>query len=155
MNLSAKTSINKNKVPYLFTHNHWITCGNNLDIGGGKYDTATIYMKEKYNIINIIYGTYNRSEEHNKKALNDIYTTRTISNVLNVILDKSERKKVLELAKSKATSYIYITVYEGNQTSISSKTQTNMKLQEYITEIIEIFPNNEITIKNRIIAIKI
>lgn len=157
MNKSAKTSINKNKVPYLFTHTRlWKVGSTNLDIGGGKYDTATKYLDEKYSITNVIYDPYNRTEEENRKALEKPkYTTCTISNVLNVIHSELERRKVLELAKEKASRYVFITIYEGDGTGISSETQTNMKMCEYFKEINDVFNKEPIRVKNRVIIVNV
>ena len=56
---SAKTSINKNKVPALFKLAVFKPDTVNLDYGGGKFDTATEYLK-KFNVTNLIYDPYNR-----------------------------------------------------------------------------------------------
>lgn len=157
MNKSAKTSINKHKIPYLFTHTRlWKVNSTNLDIGGGQYDTATKYLEDKYLITNVIYDPYNRTEEENQKALEKPkYTTCTISNVLNVIHSKEERRKVLELAKEKASNYVFITIYEGDGTGIPSETQTNMKMCEYFKEINDVFNKNLVSVKNKVIIVNV
>ena len=154
--LSAKTSINKYKVPQLFTNvDTWRDFSNNLDIGGGRYDTATEYLLEKYSIINYIYDPYNRPKEENDKLLKrKHYDTCTISNVLNVILNEQERLEVLQLAKDKARYYVYINVWEGNKSGIKSPTQMNEKLEFYLDEIKQVFYDWELSIKDKVITLK-
>lgn len=123
---SANTSINKDRVPAVFTkvgdRFSWRAGGINLDIGGGKYDTATEYLHE-LGVINIIYDPYNRSEDHNGRALKKKYDTVTISNVLNVIESELEIYSVLQLAHRvlKKHGTVYITIYNSGKTGISKK----------------------------------
>ena len=51
---SAKTSINSTKVPSLFNKISWVPDTNNLDYGGGKFNTATNYLASK-KVRNIIF----------------------------------------------------------------------------------------------------
>ena len=63
---SKDTSINKNVYPAVFNRvKDWEEGTVNLDIGGGKYDTATDYL-ENFGVENLIYDPYNRDEEWNK-----------------------------------------------------------------------------------------
>lgn len=147
---SAKTSINKNKVPALFKLAVFKPDTVNLDYGGGKFDTATEYLK-KFNVTNLIYDPYNRTKEHNNSVIEQINENHgadsvTCSNVLNVIKEYEVRQQVLENIKKlvKTNGIVYITVYVGNGTGIGSKTtsgyQLNRRTEEYVEEIKKVFP---------------
>lgn len=146
---SANTSINSKKCPAVYGMKKAIeimTEKSVIDIGGGKYNTAIEKAKE-YNTNVSIYDKFNRTEEHNKKVLSDMYDIAIISNVLNVIKEKEERQKVLILAKEKA-DIVLITVYEGNGSGIGKQTsadswQENRKTVDYIPEITDIFDKVE------------
>lgn len=154
---SANTSINSNKVPAIFKKIKWKMGTKNLDWGGGKYDTATIYLKE-LNCSNTIYDPYNRSEEENNKALKETnYDSVTISNVLNVIKEKENRINIVREALKyiKEKGKVYISIYEGDKSGvgrISKKDcyQCNKKTREYLLELSEFNP----VLKNNIIIIE-
>lgn len=149
---SANTSINSTKVPALFKKVDWSMIHKNVDIGGGKFDTATDYLAT-LGVVNVIFDPYNRSEKHNLNTVMDLAInpaeTATISNVLNVIKEKDKRIEVLKLAR-KWSKMCFISVYEGNKSGsgkVSKKGcwQENRKLVDYITEVQEVFPNVKIT----------
>lgn len=148
---SAKTSINKNKVPAVFKLGIFKPNTINLDYGGGKFDTATEYLKQFFNVTNLIYDPYNRTNEHNKLVIEQINENRgadsvTCSNVLNVIKEYEVRQQVLKNIKKlvKPNGIVYITVYAGNGTGIGAKTtagyQLNKRTEEYVEEIKKVFP---------------
>lgn len=151
---SANTSINKNKIPALFTMSKVTFDPDtvNFDIGGGKYDTATDYL-HGLNVQNLIFDKFNRSEEWNKNVIVTLIKcggadTVTISNVLNVIKEQENRHEVLEMAFafSKPTATIYITVYEGDKSDIGKQTkddcyQLNRATADYVGEILTVFPH--------------
>lgn len=148
---SAKTSINKTKVPALFKavdkQIGWEFMGFNLDIGGGKYDTATEFLADKM-VSNSIYDPYNRPEKENSYALNfNAYDSVTISNVLNVIESDAHILDMLHLAKTRLIEGgdIYISVYEGNRSGKfkygKDSMQRNWKLKDYLPLIQKVFPN--------------
>ena len=150
---SSNTSINKHKVPALFTmaKANFEPDTINFDVGGGKYDTATVYL-QGLNVRNLIYDKFNRSEEWNKNITDTLIKcggadTVTISNVLNVIKEWDCRHDVLQLAYafSKPTATIYITVYEGDKSGIGKQTkadcyQLNRATADYVGEILTVFP---------------
>lgn len=151
---SSNTSINKHKVPALFTMAKANFEPNtiNFDIGGGKYDTATDYL-HGLNVQNLILDKFNRSVEWNKNVINTLIKcggadTVTISNVLNVIKEWEHRFEVLEMAFafSKPTATIYITVYEGDKSGVGRQTkddcyQLNRATADYVGEILTVFPH--------------
>lgn len=148
--LSRNTSINANRVPAIFRKIPW-TPGRNVDIGGGKYDTATRFL-EPLGVRNLIFDPHNRSEQHNRNVVMDVAIygadTATISNVLNVIKERSNRIEVLKTAKRWAKK-TYIGVYEGDKSGTGRETkkgcwQENRVLADYIPEVREVFSNVEI-----------
>ena len=158
---SSSTSINCAKVPAVFKKVNWIPNTVNFDNGGGKFDTATDYLRE-FGIDNLIYDKYNRSNAHNNmienKLSNKLADTSTISNVLNVVAERSVRIEILKNSKNaiKMDGEVYITVYEGDKTGTGKKTtkgyQLNRKLRDYIEEVSEVFEN--VTVKNGMIIAK-
>lgn len=145
MRTSANTSINKNKVPAIFKLVEFEPNTENLDWGGGKYDTATEYLAKK-GVKNMILDVYNRSTDHNYEIIQHcgwrMPETATISNVLNVIEGKIDRlNTVFECLKFvRPGGKCYITVYEGDKTGVGKETkpdcwQNNQKLDFYLEEL--------------------
>ena len=138
---SANTSINSNHAPKVYGMKAAIKIMEGksvIDIGGGKYDTA-INAAATYGTKVSIYDPYNRTAAHNKAVMKSKYDVAIISNVLNVINDKDERIKVIQLALQKA-KIVLITVYEGNKTGIGKQTgkdswQENRQPDSYVEEI--------------------
>ena len=173
---SAKTSINKGKLPVLFTTvKDWKPGTVNLDLGGGQYDNATEYLKT-LGVTSYILDKYNRSPEENARAAAATQEgqadTVTISNVLNAIREQSGRDEVLRNAVDavKPDGTVYITVYEGApknrgvgkysqfdlevQSDGSTKKvpiswQENRLTSSYIPEVRAFF--GDVTVKNKVI----
>jgi predicted RNA methylase len=165
---SAKTSINGNKLPAIFTKvKTWGPGTVNLDLGGGRYDNATEYLKS-LGVTSYVLDKYNRSAEENalaaEKTQEGQSDTVTISNVLNVIKEQSGRDEVLANAVDavKPNGTVYITVYEGNgkgvgkysqfdkETGEATSWQENRLTSQYITEIRKFF--SDVSIKNKVIV---
>lgn len=159
---SAATSINSAKIPALYGKVKFDAGTINLDIGGGKFDNVTEYLKGK-GVTNYIYDPYNRSAEHNSKVAKlteeGKSDTVTISNVLNVIDSLDGRQQVLNNAVDavKPNGTVYITVYEGDGSGSARITgkdqfQLNRKTTEYVEEVQEYF--DDVTVKNKVIIAK-
>ena len=149
---SAATSINANKLPVLYTNKNaeFEPGGTNIDIGGGRFDNVTEYLKTEHGVQNYIFDPFNRSEEHNSNVLKFLTDgnkadTATCSNCLNVIDTEAARANViLEMAKSiKPDGKAYFTVYEGNGSGVGQQTkagwQENRKTADYVPEIEQYF----------------
>lgn len=148
---SAATSINSNKLPAVYSMVHFTPGQVVIDFGGGRFDNAVNYLKDK-DVTLLVYDPYNRSAEHNKEVLRVIRENGGAdaainSNVLNVIKEPEARQQVLKNIKKlvKPGAPIYITVYEGsgkgNEGPTKAGYQLNRKTSEYIDEISQIFPN--------------
>lgn len=153
---SASTSINSTKVPAVFRKVNWAPNEINLDYGGGKFDTATEYLRAK-KVGNIIIDPYNRTEEHNREAEAEVLylggaDSATLSNVLNVIDSEFARFQCLHEVRRlmKTNAPIYITVYEGDRSGVGKMTkkdcwQNNRKLHDYLDEVRFVFGKAFIT----------
>lgn len=148
---SAKTSIKQ--VPALFTDSRTKFGKVNVDIGGGKYDLATDYLKER-GTQNLVFDPYNRDRSTNRATLQYLQDgnradTATCANVLNVIAEPEARENViLETAKAiKDDGTAYFMVYEGDGSGNGKRTsagwQNNMKTADYVSEIEQYFDNVE------------
>lgn len=138
--------------------------GRNLDFGGGKWDKATVYLKNNHNCENLVYDPYNRTEEHNKEVANRVQTegvdSITCLNVLNVIKNKNERFNTLYAIKLLTEvsadigklPIVIFQVYEGDKTA-NKDIQTCMKTKEYIPEIQAHFPSWSIKRKGNVIIV--
>ena len=115
---SATTSIKK-KVPFLsrILQEYYASEGDVvLDYGGGKYDTATDFLKE-FGITNVIYDPYNREPEENAQALaKDDYDFVVLSDVLNVVAEKQIRKEIIQDAwrHLREGGILLVKIYEGD-----------------------------------------
>jgi hypothetical protein len=124
----------------------WVRGTRNLDIGAGKYDEFTKYLRRK-GIENFPYDPYNRSAVENFLALScGPYTTITISNVLNVIESQKDRAAIIQLAAKMLSpgGSVFITVYEGNGGGIGGQSkkdcwQENRPTLSYVSEVTKVF----------------
>lgn len=148
---SAKTSIKQ--VPAMFTDSRTKFGKVNVDIGGGKYDLASDYLKER-GTKNLLFDPYNRDRATNRATLQYLQDgnradTATCANVLNVIAEPDARANViLETAKAiKPDGTAYFMVYEGDGSGNGKRTsagwQNNMKTADYVSEIAQYFDNVE------------
>ena len=146
---SADTSISQ--IPALFTDPRVKFGEVNIDIGGGKFDLATDYLRER-GTKNMIFDPYNRGKRKNSDTLAFLQNgnradTVTCANVLNVIAEDDARANViLECAKAiKPDGTAYFMVYEGDGKGIGKKTtkgwQNNRKTIGYVDEIRAYFRN--------------
>lgn len=161
---SAVTSLNQ--VSRVHTSIDWQPNTVVLDYGGGKFDKATEYMKDK-GVLNLVYDPFNRSSVHNSEVLqylNEYGGADSVicANVLNVIQEDDVVKNVLkDLDKyCKSGGKIYICVYEGAKTDVGKNDdkrksyQRNMKTKSYLPIIEEMYPNYNISIRNNIVEVQ-
>jgi hypothetical protein len=138
----------------------------NLDIGGGRFDLGTDYLRNERGVENLVFDRFNRSPEHNEEVLNRIRETggadsATAANILNVIEEPEARKRVIQQSYdyTREGGKVFFQVYEGSGTGVGRGTtkgwQNNKKTSEYIPEIEGIFGEGNVQRKgNIIIAIK-
>ena len=148
---SAATSINSSKLPAIYRLIDFEPGSVNLDFGGGRFDNAINYVKDKGAVL-VVYDPYNRNQQHNKEALEVIKANRGAdnivnSNVLNVIAEEGARmaviKNIYNLLKTGGNAYF--TVYEGDKSGQGRETKAGYQLNrptvDYLEEIQKIFPN--------------
>lgn len=165
---SENTSINSNQLPRTISFIKTKIKDNSLwlDIGGGRYDNCKNFFS-KNNAKLLILDPYNRTEKENNETIKIINKYKCdgvmINNVLNVIQEKEIRENIIRQAFEtiKFGKFVYISIYEGNKTGISSlKTnheksfQMNQPTKFYLEEIKNIFQNCNIEIKKNIIIVQ-
>ena len=131
------------------------TCPTNFDNGGGSSDDNTKYVKENYNIENIVYDPFMRPEEHNKKVSEKIkdkkFDCTTSFSVLNVIDNQEARSAHITLCHSvlKDEGSAFFKVWPGNGTGIEIKEagryQSNKNAKFYVEEIKKVFGNENVS----------
>lgn len=139
---SAKTS--RNQLPATFSKVLWEPNTVNFDLGGGKYEKGTEFLKTK-GVTNLVHDVYNRSEDHNNNVIQFLQKrkadTATVNNVLNVIKEQNIRLNVIKMSKQylKPNGIAYFLIYEGNKSGKGMQTkdgwQNNKKTNEYINEV--------------------
>jgi len=140
----------------------------NLDIGGGKYNLGSDWLKENKGISNFVFDPYNRSKKHNAAVLKEFETeladSVTVANVLNVIKEKLSRAKVIEdsFKYLKDGKKAYFQIYEGAGkeagSGIGRETtdgwQNYKKTIEYIEEIEKVFGKGNVERKGNTLITK-
>jgi hypothetical protein len=124
----------------------------NVDLGGGRYDHGTQFLK-KHGVVSHVLDPYNRSAEHNKKVTETVRQrggadTVTVFNVLNTIKEPTVHLDVLQNAKGhlRRGGSLWLGVYAGDRSGVGRKTKTdswqrNERLGAYIETVKKIFPN--------------
>jgi len=147
---SAATSINI--VPAVFKSKAFLQSGTdrNLDIGGGRFDTATQWLLDQYGIHNFIYDPFNRDDDHNAAVLEAFQhhpaPTVTVSNVLNVIAEEDVRHSVIAMAYGCLLpgGSAFFTIYEGDGFGVGKATpkgwQCHRRWRSFLPEISAVFP---------------
>ena len=119
---SAGTSLNQ--VASAMRKINWQPGTVNVDIGGGRFDKATDYLRDN-GVENLVFDPFNRNAKHNKavaeRVRDEKVDTVTCNNVLNVIdSSRSRANVILQAAKAlKKGGTAYFSVYEGDKSSVS------------------------------------
>jgi hypothetical protein len=117
----------------------------NLDVGGGKFDTATEHVKKFYGVTNLVYDPYNRSASHNEAVMKEVSTrpvdTVTSCSVLNVIQSAQDRQSHIQLIYDslKPGGQAFFAVWRGDGTGNPSASQSNRSARSYLAEVAGIF----------------
>ena len=101
----------------------------NLDIGGGKYPTASEYLKEQYGVNNTIYDPFHRSHYDNLFVVGLIkggapFDTITVCNVLNVInCDKMMQTVIMQAARAADDdTIVFFQIHNGDKSGVGHET---------------------------------
>jgi len=157
---SAATSLNQ--VASAMRKIDWKPGTVNVDIGGGRFDKATEYLREQ-GVESMVFDPFNRDAEHNRQVAERVrdekVDTVTCNNVLNVIDSASSRANViLQAAKAlKPGGTAYFSVYEGDKSGVGRQTksdswQNNRVTKDYVSEIERYF--DDVTVKDKVIIAK-
>lgn len=153
---SAKTSVNKTKLPVIYNKVKFKSGSIVLDYGCGKY---TDHIEQKVREQECIYWPYDPYNPP-KKTVNRLPYYKVdyaiCSNVLNVI-DNVEVIKEIILTLIKKAEHIAISVYEGDGSGVGKVTgldryQRNNKISWYAQLIKSM--GIDCTVKNKVIMIK-
>lgn len=145
---SANTCVKQ--IPALFKKYGHLFGPKNIDVGGGKYDLGSNFLKSKFGIDSCVYDPFNRTKEFNDNTLKDffgIFDSATIANVLNVIKEQEVRIELINFVKNaiKKQRKAYFAIYEGSRNGTGCVTkkgyQNNKKAAEYGKEIASVFSN--------------
>lgn len=149
---SAKTSLKQ--VPALHRHHQLFTGKSVLDYGGGKYNLGINYLKDA-GFDAQVYDPFNRTPEHNDRVLQNEYHTVILSNVLNVIKEKTVRLTVIAHAMEIGEE-VFVTVYYDSKKQEGETPkgyQMHKRLSFYVQEIKEAFPRLKVSAVKGIIKI--
>ena len=163
---SASTSISypdpENKAPILFKafKEGKITLGpKNADIGGGRFDQITKWLKGK-GVDNVVWDRFNRDEAHNADAQSKLAggqaDTATVSNVLNVIPDETGRLTTIATAHDaiKDGGKAYFSMYtapKAGEVKGRDAYQVGKKTADYIPEIEKVFGEGNVVRKGDVV----
>jgi hypothetical protein len=163
---SASTSISYpdpgKKAPIIFSafRDGKITLGPvNADIGGGRFDSITKWLKGE-GVENIVWDKFNRDAEHNTKAEARLRggqaDTATVSNVLNVIAEPEARAAVIATAMDavRPGGEVFFSMYTApkmGEVKGRDAFQTGMKTADYISEIEAIFGEGSVKKKGNVL----
>jgi len=163
---SASTSISypnpETKAPVIFSafRKGQIQLGPlNADIGGGRYDQITDWLKTK-DVENVVWDRFNREEAHNAAAEAKLKggqaDTATISNVLNVIPEAESRTSVIATAHDslKPGGKAFFSMYEAPKAGEVAKKdayQVGQKTSAYIPEIEKVFGKGSVVKKGPVL----
>lgn len=149
---SAATSIKQ--TPGGMKKVEWKSGTTNVDIGGGRFDDATEWLRER-GVENLVFDPFNRDSEHNRMVAERVrkekVDTATCHNVLNVIDSESSRANViLQAAKAiKPDGTAYFSIYEGDKTGVGKykgqdRWQNNRRTKDYLGEIERYFDDVQV-----------
>lgn len=117
--------------------------GRNLDLGGGKYNKATLFV-ESFGAENLVVDP-SRGQAHNRAMWASVRRMRadtvTVANVLNVICSSRDRQSVIKAAATsvKRGGRVGFQVYVGDGSGVGRVTkdgwQENRQPGSYLVEI--------------------
>ena len=154
---SSGTSLNQ--IPATFKSHAWKKGQRVVDVGGGKFDLGTNYLKDEHGVENIVIDPQSRSAEYNKKSIEKLNKkpadVGSIMNTLNTI-PKSNRREAMKtsIRHTKPDAVHLIQIYEGDGSGVGGETprgwQNNLKTEAYIPEVKKLF--KDVTRKGNLIT---
>jgi hypothetical protein len=139
----------------------------NFDNGGGTHDLNSLFLRDHFGVTNIVYDPFQRSNEHNQKALLEAakqdFDSSTSNSILNVIDNNRARFEhiLLSCQAVKNNKAAYFRVWRGNGSGQeqwhSGKYQSNKPAKSYQAEVENVFGKGNVvtdTERHLIIAYK-
>lgn len=140
----------------------------NLDIGGGQFDFNTAYLWEKYDIKQMVYDPFKRTNAHNLKILDEAkerpFDTVTSISILNVISNEKALRAHIQLTRDtvKEGGKVFFKVWPNNGSGVPSNVpeegwQSNRRLENYVEDITNIFGSKNVKLDREnqlIVAVK-
>jgi len=131
-------------------------CPNNFDNGGGAHNDTTTYVKNTYDIENVVYDPFMRDPEHNASVLDlaqhkpfDCCTSLSVLNVIDTFQSRMEHISLC-FAVLKIGGHAFFKVWQGDGSGIPLKTsgeyQSNQNAHYYIDEIKMIFGKENVVL---------
>lgn len=132
---SKNTSVNHTKIPYIVNHIDWrrFIGGRCLDYGSGKLNPNTYYAINGMGIQYLPYDPYWLDEKTNNKAMNLYPTIVICSNLLNVIDNDEEVKRIHDYIHGLKVPY-FIRIYSGDKSGIGRETKKDCWQRNQIAE---------------------
>lgn len=131
----------------------------NLDLGGGRCNRGTEHLRAQ-GVTSHVFDPYNRSPAENAAAAQAVCcgkaSTATVANVLNVVPDTANRRRVLQQAADAVgdKGEVFVSVYEGDGSGRGRRTskgwQANRPLGSYTREVGEVF--RDVTVRDGMIV---
>jgi len=129
-------------------------CPKNFDNGGGAFNDNSAYIKDTYNIENVVYDPFMRDEQHNEWALAQaqikLFDCSTSISVLNVIDTEQARYVHIKICFDvlKEGGSAFFKVWPGNGSGIGCKSensyQSNKDATHYVDEIKNVFGSENV-----------
>lgn len=143
---SANTSINKSRMPRVYSIAADLIRGKVIDYGCGRYFDNYDFSRFPATITG--YDKFNRPDA---AALAARYDLAVCSNVLNVIAEEEIRAAVLADLMALAPVAV-ITVYEGNRSGEGAATmddcyQLNRRARDYMPELEKVYGPGNVTLQ--------
>ena len=121
-----------------------------IDYGCGKYDKGQQFLLEQ--------GA--RKYQGYDKFWNDVSLDISdvdmilCANVLNVVHDYNDRLAIYVDTLTLGVP-VYFSVYEGDKSGVKTSSQNNLKTQEYVDEIVQLFDNVKVVRKSNVIEVRV
>lgn len=152
---SAKTSINSKKFPAIYNKLDWLALRQNakhsnpvvLDIGAGRYIEHIKEFVESKGFTYAPYDPYNLPKSTNVLSLRLEPDVIICSNVLNVIKEDDVIHNLHVMIRIRRCPF-FITVYQGNKTSVGASTMNGQSYQRNAPLSSYIFSEQDITYRN-------
>ena len=163
---SKITSINGKRLPAQFKLVEWRPFTRNADIGAGKFDNVTDFLRD-HQICNVAFDPFNRSADFNASAIallcDGQCDTVTVANTMNVIQKREDREILIQRAHNvrRPGGVAFFPFHEGDASGIGRISQAgpsghplawqeNRRTRDYLVELEPLF--SVVSVKKNLIT---